>query len=245
MARWMLSQKGVSHSYLQQPNGQHSNLLGVADPTDAIPPGYIFITGIHGTDQLVNFTDKVIISRFPMTEASDGRVLPIVKEKPNTMSMTQWNFLCSKPFGFVVFGNPIPGDRPMPEQVAQGDLDGDGYFVTWDRAIVQDAVLGDRVIFASKNPPGSLCTDWWSVSQEYMANLEERKQSQKVIGRLHDCWLRNLEGGLQQDALLFGRAFKAALVSAKHGGKIGLPVQLCSQIPRDLHRFLIPLKAHV
>ncbi len=245
MALWMLSQKGVSQTYLQKPNGHHSNLLGVADPTDAIPPGCVFITGIHGTNQLDNFPHEVIISRFPMTEASDGRQLPLVREKPNTMTLEQWDFLCSKPFGIIVFGNPAPGDRPMPEQIAQGDLDGDGYFVTWDKAIVQDARIGDRAIFAAKNPPGSLSADWWSASQEYMANLEERKQSQKVIGRLHDCWLRNMERGLQHDAILFGRAFKAALVSAKHGGKVSLPARLCSQVPRDLHRFLLPLKAHV
>ena len=132
----------------------------------------------------------------------------------------------------------------MPEQVAQGDLDGDGYFVTWDRTIVQDAVIGDQPILASKNPPGSLPADWWAASQEYMANIEERKQSQKVIGRLHDCWLRNLRKCSQQDAVLFGRAFKGALVSAKHGGKVGLPDRLCSQIQPDLHRFLLPLQEH-
>ena len=239
MAQWMLKQKGVSQTYLQQPNGQFSFLLGVADPTDTIPSGRIFLSGIH--DQLDNFGDKVIISRFPMTEASDGRVLPIVREKPHTMSTAQWDFLCSKPFGFVIFGNPAPGDRSMPEQIAQGDLDGDGYFVTWDRKIVQDAVIGDKAIFATKNPPTSLPTDWWSESQQYMANIEARKQSQKVIGKLHNCWLQNLRNGFQQDAVLFGRAFKNALDSAKHGVKISLPERLCSQIPRDLRYFLHPI----
>ena len=130
----------------------------------------------------------------------------------------------------------------MPEQIAQGDLDGDGYFVTWDQTIVQDARIGDRALFASK-AAGSLSIDWWPASQEYMANIKERKQSQLVIGRLHDCWLRNIKGGLQHDAVLFGRAFKAALVSVKHGGKVSLPTHLRSQIPQYLHRYLTPPKA--
>jgi len=75
-----------------------------------------------------------------------------------------------------------------------------------------------------------------------MANLDEKKQGQKLIGRLHDCWLRNLRNNLQQDAILFGRAYKEALVLAKHGGKVSLPARLCSQFPRDLHSFIIKKK---
>lgn len=237
MARWMLQQKGVSHTYLQKPNGQHSTLLGVADPTDTIPSGCVFLTGIR--DHMNEFGDNILVSRFPMTEASDGRILPILREKPSNMSAAEWEFLCSKPFGIVIFGNPAPQSRPLPEQIAQGDLDGDGYHVTWDRNIIRDAIIGDRAIFASKNPPGSLPFNWWTESQKFMADLDTRKDGQKLIGRLHDCWLRNIRAGLQHDAILFGRAYKEALVTVKHGGLIVLPRRLSSQLPRDLHRFLM------
>ena len=236
MARWMLQQKGVSQTYLQKPNGQHSTLLGVADPTDTIPSGCVFLTGIH--DHINEFGDNILISRFPMTEASDGRILPILREKPSNMSAKEWHFLCSKPFGIVIFGNPAPQSRPLPEQIAQGDLDGDGYHVTWDQNIIRDAIIGDRAIIASKNPPGSPPVNWWTESQEFMTDLDTRKNGQKLIGRLHDCWLRNIRAGLQHDAILFGRAYKEALVTVKHGGLIVLPRRLSSQLPRELHRFL-------
>ena len=249
MARWMLTQKGVSQTYMQQPNRKHSNLVGVADPTDSIPPGCVFISGIlpnhhHHQQQLRDsndeFNENVLISRFPMTEASDGRLVPILRKKPPSMSNDDWEFLCSKPFGLVIFGNPAPGERSMPEQIAQGDLDGDGYFVCWDPCILQDAVIGDQPLFAAKNPPVGAppSNNWWTATQDYMTNMEARKQSQRIIGRLHDGWLRKLRSNLQQDAVAYGRAYKEALVTAKHGGKVNLPSRLWSEIPRDLHGYL-------
>ena len=236
MARWVLSQKSVSQTYLQQPNRQISSLLGVADPTDGIPPECIFLTGIH--QHLNEFGDNVLVSRFPMTEAADARVLPILKERPQSMSLKNWHFLCSKPFGLVIFGNPEPGKDSMPEQISQGDLDGDDYFICWDPQIVENCSIGDRPVLAQKSSPRIPCSDWWMATLEFMTNVEARTKSQILIGRLHDCWQRKLRSGLQQDAIAFGRAFKEALTAVKHGGKVHLPTHLWSDLPVDLRCYL-------
>ena len=74
-----------------------------------------------------------------------------------------------------------------------------------------------------------------------MADIRARKQSQKLIGRLHDRWLGKLRANAQKDALAFGRAYKDALVRAKHGGNVDLPKHLWSEIPYDLRVYLNPI----
>ncbi len=232
----MLIQKGVSRTYLEEHNSHHSCLVGLADPTDSIPSKCVFISGIR--NHYNEFGKEVLISRFPMTDASDGKILSIIQEKPRRMSAVDWELLCSKPFGFIVFGNPVPGERPMPEQISQGDLDGDSYFVTWDRTILRDAVIGDPPKFPRKNPPGSPSNDWWAEGLKHMSDIEQRMLSQKLIGHFHNLWTRKLDNNLQSDAIICGQAYKDALVASKHGGKISLPVRLLSEVPKDLRRLI-------
>ena len=158
MARLVLMQKGVSRTYLEKPNCHHSSLVGLADPTSSLPFGSIFVSGSMKFD----FGAKVVISRFPMTEVADCIVLELVRKKPRTMSQKSWDFLRQIQFGIVIFGNPTPygndnasspiynGQCALPELIAQGDLDGDAYFICWDPLIVQDALVGDRPVVAQK-----------------------------------------------------------------------------------------------
>lgn len=159
MAQCVLMQKGVSYTYLQKPNRYHSSLVGLADPTSSLSFGTIFVAGSTNFD----FGAKVVISRFPMTEAADCLVVELVREKPSTMSQKSWEFLCQMPFGCVIFGNSSSDGNDnknkaiynelhaLPELISQGDLDGDAYFVCWDPLIVQDALVGDRPVVAQKN----------------------------------------------------------------------------------------------
>jgi len=242
-ARWMLTQKGVSHSYLSEKNRHHSNLIGVADPTNGgLPPGSVFLTGFHHIKSVCG--NEVIISRFPMTEASDGVKLPVVREKPISMSEKGWDFLCQKPFGVVIFGNPASGQRALPEHIAQGDLDGDGYFVCWDPIIVKDALIGDRPVFSTKKAPSSRAfassssTNWWDETQQYLMDQGGRNQRNQLVGVLCNLWKSRLKTNLQQEALSYGRAYKEAIDVKKHGGKVDLPTELWKDVPSNLHRYL-------
>jgi hypothetical protein len=245
MAKWMLIQKGVSNSYLCQDNRCHDTCKGVADPTDAIPSGCIFLTGIQQHHD--SFPDRLVISRYPMTEASDGRVVPIVKEKPAAMSTSDWEFLSKKKFGAVLFGAPPPGQPSMPETIAQGDLDGDDYFICWDPIIVQDALIGDPPVIASKNnnsrratPPDEEDDSWWIRTVEFMVDMESRKRSQRLISALHTMWRKRLKEGMQQESRIFGRAFKESIDVTKHGGKVALPTELWKHIEYNLRCYLKP-----
>jgi hypothetical protein len=89
-------QRDVIKSYAessQHPRGvglEHTCVVGVPDPIDAIPYGHVFVPGL-GADQ--NDLEEIFVTRFPCTAASDARMLPLVTERPQGMSTSDWNFL--------------------------------------------------------------------------------------------------------------------------------------------------------
>lgn len=112
-------------------NGQkHAFLIGVADPTDSIPEGHVFLTGMTCQDS-DRIPDKVFLTRFPCTEASDGMVVEVCDERH--FLSEDYQFLCSLPFGTVVF--PL-GKPSLPSKINSSDLDGDLFFAIWDKSIV-------------------------------------------------------------------------------------------------------------
>jgi len=113
----------------------HAHLWGVCDCTnDGLPEGSVFITGF-GIGR--NAKREVFVTRFPCTEKADAKILQIVTTKPPDMTDEDWNFICSMQFGLIMFASPRdPDAMSLPEQIANGDLDGDSYFVCWDEAIL-------------------------------------------------------------------------------------------------------------
>merc|ERR1712238_315349 len=111
----------------------HAYCVGVADPTDALPEGTVFVTGFG-----VECPDRdILITRFPCTEKSDGRILSAISSRPKKMNEEDWKMLCSMHFGMLIFATPNdPGVKSIPETIADGDLDGDPYFICWDSDIV-------------------------------------------------------------------------------------------------------------
>ena len=74
---------------------KHASLVGVADPTDSIPLGCVFLTGMS------NPPARVFLTRSPCTEASDVIVVN-VPEKGDLL-LSCYNFLSYLPFGTVIF----------------------------------------------------------------------------------------------------------------------------------------------
>jgi hypothetical protein len=112
----------------------HAYELGVADPTDALPEGTVFVTGL-GVGAVLQ--KKVFITRQPCAEQSDGLILKRVSKKPKKMSHDDWDFLCGMQFGLVIFATPQnPATKPIPGMISKGDLDGDHYLVVWDSEIL-------------------------------------------------------------------------------------------------------------
>ena len=116
-------------------NLHNGGFVGLADPTDCIPPGHIFITGAHRNCAGMKFPARVFVTRSPCVRPEDGRILPIVRGKPWDMSDEHWEWLLSLPFGGVIFSTRGNGP-PLPMVCAAGDLDGDLYFICWDAEIL-------------------------------------------------------------------------------------------------------------
>ena len=103
-------------------------LVGVADPTSSLPLDTVFIPGLK-------YYPHVFITRYPCTEKEDGKLIDTVISQPEEMSNDNWSFLQSIPFGAVVFG-PSSSSESLPEQISNGDLDGDLYHVFWDPIMI-------------------------------------------------------------------------------------------------------------
>jgi RNA dependent RNA polymerase len=116
--------------------------VGVCDPTNSLPEGTVFVTGM-GVGR--NSVKKVYMTRCPCTEVGDGKLVERVHEKPLTMETEYWNFLKSLHFGVVIFANPQKENGlPLPPQISNGDLDGDQYFICWDDEILEILTAQNR-----------------------------------------------------------------------------------------------------
>lgn len=217
---------------------EHAFCAGVADPTNAIPPGHVFIPGIRDT---AASRDELFVSRFPCTEAADGKLLPVLRRKPAHMSDSAWNSLNELHFGVIVFGNPPPGCVPLPQTIAAGDLDGDLYFVCWNTAIIESIdnsfELVDDMLVEEEDeieiPTWN--ENWLRDGQDVMRNVEAMVDHHALIGKLYSC-MRKAESSA--DAVWFGRAYKEAIDIGKHGGQVTLPAHLQAALPPRFHCYL-------
>eukprot|EP00563_Minutocellus_polymorphus_P004847 CAMPEP_0181042688 /NCGR_PEP_ID=MMETSP1070-20121207/12290_1 /TAXON_ID=265543 /ORGANISM="Minutocellus polymorphus, Strain NH13" /LENGTH=543 /DNA_ID=CAMNT_0023120931 /DNA_START=183 /DNA_END=1814 /DNA_ORIENTATION=+ len=123
----------------------HAHLKGVCDPTGMLPMNCVFITGAVQDGEgrrttFGRFHKEVFITRSPCMEPKDAKILKVVGRKPAEMPRKEWNFLRSRPFGHVIFPTATPEDTgyvPLSSLVGNGDLDGDDYFVLWDKGIME------------------------------------------------------------------------------------------------------------
>jgi len=76
------------------------------------------------------------VSRSPCLTPDDAKLLSVVGSQPDGMRKDHWDMLCSYRFGTIIFGTPENNQTPMPNLIADGDLDGDLYFVLWEPTIL-------------------------------------------------------------------------------------------------------------
>jgi hypothetical protein len=145
----------------------------------------------------------------------------------------------------------------LPELVADGDLDGDLYFVCWDETIlsqIQPVPISGEQLIAKPSAAEDEATlrecnpGWCDEAQAYISRVPTlHANTGELVGRLYkaseNMSVRDL------DAVSFARAYKHALDSKKHGGNIFLPRHLWDRvdnktkkpcIPEHLHQYLTP-----
>ncbi len=183
---------------IELPQIRHAFLRGVADPTGSIPSGCVFLTGFRNTETLDEY---VFITRCPCIKACDGRLVEVLKTRPTSMSQDHYDFLRELPFGIVIFGFPKEGMKPLPETIANGDLDGDRYFLCWDKKILKhlDPPLLEQegYLNIAESPDHECtndesvypCSNWFRKAQDAMVNLQSI-DTLRLIGKLHTAAMK-------------------------------------------------------
>jgi hypothetical protein len=164
------------------------------------------------------------------------------------MSNADWNWLNELPFGAIIFSDAPKGMKPLPELVADGDLDGDLYLVCWNQDILEhlkpepvENVAVDEEPADYKEP--QVDENWLENAQQQMINAKKVLEMNQLVGKLYnlakDAAIAN-ENLITYDpkAMAFARAYKHALQHGKHGGKIPLPAHLHEEIPHQLQEYL-------
>ena len=233
----------------------HTFVRGVADPTDSLLPGYCFLTGVKNKNTL---GDELFVTRSPCIKKTDGKMLKVVTKKPEAMSDEDFEFLQSLSFGTIIFAFPNDGMKAIPELIANGDLDGDRYFVCWNKEILEHIqaepfveevsceiskkeVKEEATIKTDCDKKLSVNRDWFQLAQERMADMSIIDLDE-LIGKLYNASEKaanNDKLGMEsKDAQSFADAYYQALDSAKHGNKIVLPVHLHKTLPEYLQKYI-------
>jgi hypothetical protein len=218
-------------------------LVGGCDPTPGcrIPNGYVAIPGLPDS------VDSVLVSRSPALSQADMARLPVWKN----------SILNHHHFGEMFFGN---GSTPLPNLLADGDLDGDLYFVIWDEKIVEEvpftdiAALEQTVIlsrkrskkhsrFFSRTTKVENNNNWFKETQDVMADVGLAIQVTALISILYNEskaeW--SSDNCVRDDYIAYGNAYKKSLDLQKHGDAVDLPGHLWEPFDKleYLHKFLV------
>ncbi|XRB01586.1 RNA-dependent RNA polymerase [Pycnococcus provasolii] len=198
-------------------------LVGVADPTGNLPEGHVYVTGMPA-DNLSS--ERIFVTRSPCVKPEDGRLLPIVcSTKPRGIDNVSWDWLSKLPFGALIFSTK--GNVPLPSLCADGDLDGDYYFVCWDENIlahvkprdVAKATKESRRTNASARDV-TLGEQWLVEAQRHMLDvsaLRENIDVCKLYRRWEQCCRTSQSGMDDPDARCYADAYVQALEHDKHG----------------------------
>ena len=229
-----LKMNGLAHAYV----------VGVTDPTGALPSGCVFVTGFS---HVSTPNGEIFVTRSPCTKVSDARMLPMVTNKPASMTQHDWKWLNTVPFGAIIFASPNKGKEPLPAQIANGDLDGDKYFLCWNEDILEQ-VQTDPIVEITIQDGGSKRKgnkpnhDWLKEAQRLMVDSASINDIGALKGKLYKLAEKTADASnlfiRDPDAVAFADAFNQALEFDKHGGKIHLPLHLHDKVPARLRKLL-------
>jgi len=222
-------------------------VVGVADPTGHLPEGHVYVSGLDQTlsEQSLH---HVFLTRSPCVQPEDGILVPVVTKKPPNMPDEEWESLRSRRLGEVIFSCRGP---PLPQSIADGDCDGDLYFVCWDSQVLKciqshDAGSGKcctHVVDTAANNvkvndvlDPNFAAQWLYRAQQHMTNTEALAEKM-LIGKLYNAMIRkadaSMEGLKDPDAHALAEAYVQAIDHGKHGDGISLPQHLRAELGMD------------
>jgi RNA-dependent RNA polymerase len=150
---------------------KRDNFEGKAGRKEGRQPILNFLEQVDVIPQHVKGT--VLVTRNPCTHPGDIRKLESVF-KPELAHL----------FNVIVFS--CKGARPQQDMMSGGDLDGDEFFITWDKdllakdIIINEPAVYDQNIALTDAPPQDVQT-----IEDHIVHYMERD----ILGRLSNLWL--------------------------------------------------------
>jgi len=160
------------------------------------------------------------------------------------MTTATWDWLLTLPLGAVLFSGQGDAEGaehglPLPSTIADGDIDGDLYFVCWDVALLRHIrpreLPGDE---EDRSYPAMVTADTQRISKgrEWLSEVQEKLRDlsilgdQRLVGKLYNEMLKRLEehGMDNMDVQALGVAYTQGLMREKQGCAI--------ELPRHLHK---------
>ena len=147
----------------------------------------------------------------------------------------------------------------MPTLCGDGDLDGDDYFVLWEKKILRhlqniekweqsqvNSALNLLEVKEMANedaqPPPDSSSTWLRDAQEQMLNFERLRGSNLLTGKLFSLSrklaMESADGMYHEDACAVAQAYKDSLDIRKHGGNVPLSLHLHKKLPQSSQQFL-------
>jgi hypothetical protein len=162
------------------------------------------------------------------------------------MSSSDWQYIQEIHFGGIIFGTPLPGQPPMPNTIADGDLDGDLYFVCWSEDIlshiqtVRALPMYEAPSVTQLEPDiihSSIDHGWLDAAQDSMRSVGTMVEKHQLIGILFKLTDKAREASEHEDVHYFSCAYKESIDIGKHGGRVSLPRRYWSDIDDRFHRY--------
>ena len=206
---------------LQIPIEQSRLVFGICDNTGSLQYDQCFFQPtIRGHPQVMVET-KVIVGRSPSHHPGDLRVLSCV-DVPN----------CRHLVDCIVF--PINGERPHADEMSGGDLDGDKFFVCWDKELIPSKTVPPcSYTFLQKSHRGSI------RGYDPMVTLfaQYNQGSLGHVDRLFNEWA-NAKGASSAECKCLSELSSKAVDAAKTGSKVNIPRTLCNPPTVSVSKFI-------
>jgi RNA-dependent RNA polymerase len=208
-------------------------LIGIVDPAGILEAGEIFVQvrkdsfsmhqhghgmskkkkrmehaeAISTIDSLAEIVEgRVLVTRNPCTHPGDIRLLECV-DRPELRHL----------FNVVVFSSK--GERPQCNMMSGGDLDGDVYFVAWDKELIQ-YVKPENVKEAADYSKSELIKE--KPDSDDLADYFVFYLQRDVLGTVSNLWLQladhyGKDGPCHEDCIQLSHMCSVAVDFAKHG----------------------------
>ncbi len=187
------------------------NVFGICDTSQVLEYGECFFRPtIKG--QPYTIRGKVVVAKNPCYFLGDVRVLTAIDGK--RVEGLQHLIDC------IVF--PTKGKRPHPDEITGSDLDGDEYFVCWDKELSIEQMRNPTDFLALANASKSKNRHEWKSCIEYVAN----QVSMMGLLNSHYLYWAETKGVQSIECQELGQLFSRSVDASKTGDKFTIPKHL-------------------